>query len=104
MNTLSLQECPIAIDKTTGEITRAAAKMKEYFSLRQQKEQIRWKITINWYHFLHLFFSVFMLLQFFMHKINILVYISMHILFTIAIVFKKLANFFILIFNFNFDI
>ena len=35
------QECPVAVDKTTGEITRAAAKMKEYFLVRQQKEHIR---------------------------------------------------------------
>ena len=41
MDILSLQVCPVAIDKTTGEITRAAAKMKEYFSVRQQKEHIR---------------------------------------------------------------
>jgi hypothetical protein len=41
MDILSFQECPVAIDKTTGEITRAAAKIKEHFSVRQQKEHIR---------------------------------------------------------------
>ena len=41
MDISSLQECPIAIDKTAGEITRAAAKMKENFFVRQQKEHIR---------------------------------------------------------------
>ena len=41
MDTSSLQDCPVAIDKTTGEITRAAAKMKENFFVRQQKEHIR---------------------------------------------------------------
>lgn len=41
MDTSFKQECPVAVDKTTGEITRAAAKMKEYFLVRQQKEHIR---------------------------------------------------------------